>query len=224
MRRDWQKFPGKLADSHLSLSWYPEGVNSPLASARRWVATGLPVSGLLVATFSLSLLAVRVAQLRLADRFAGSVVAHLVSWTPGTGESTLDAPVARRRLSDLSQVRQPVRSRGGGLARGIRITSTQVLVLAARRTLPQALPVKANAQHPAGLLLRGVSAWGVGLQDGDVLTEAAGQKASSVAVVVGVVLAARGRQVPEISGRFFRAGTPFTLIVEQPYPKEPLPG
>jgi S1-C subfamily serine protease len=64
----------------------------------------------------------------------------------------------------------------------------------------------------------------VGLQDGDVLTEAAGQKASSVALVVGVVLSARGRQVPAISGRFFRGGMPFALTVEQPYPKEPVPG
>jgi len=62
------------------------------------------------------------------------------------------------------------------------------------------------------------------LQDGDVLTEAAGQKATSVAVVVGIVLSARGRQVPEISGRFYRGSVPFALSVEQPYPKAPLPG
>ncbi len=84
--------------------------------------------------------------------------------------------------------------------------------------------MKANAQHPAGLLLRGVSALGVGLQDGDVLTEAAGQKASSVAVVVGIVLAARARQAKEISGRFYRGSAPFVLTVEQPYPAEPVPG
>ena len=107
---------------------------------------------------------------------------------------------------------------------GIRISAAQVLALASRRAMPQAVPVKANAQHPAGLSLRGVSGLGVGMQDGDVLTEAAGQKATSVAVVVGIVLSARGRQAPEISGRFFRAGVPFALTVEQPYPKEPVPG
>ncbi|HEY0464180.1 MAG TPA: hypothetical protein VGC79_08230, partial [Polyangiaceae bacterium] len=107
---------------------------------------------------------------------------------------------------------------------GVRISSAQVLALAARRAMPNAVFVKANAQRPAGLLLSGVSALGVGLQDGDVLTEAAAQKASSVAVVVGVVLAARARQVSEISGRFYRGATPFSLTVEQPYPKSPVPG
>jgi hypothetical protein len=62
------------------------------------------------------------------------------------------------------------------------------------------------------------------LQDGDVLTDAAGEKASSVAAVVGVVLAARARQAAEISGRFYRGGVPFSLIVEQPYPKGFVPG
>jgi len=107
---------------------------------------------------------------------------------------------------------------------GIRISAAQVLALAERRAMPQALPVKANAYHPAGLLLRGVSALGVGVQDGDVLTEAAGQKATSVATVIGIVLAARARQTPEISGRFFRAGVPFLVTVEQPYPKNANPG
>ncbi len=116
------------------------------------------------------------------------------------------------------------RGRSGAVTHGVRISASQVLALAARRAMPQAVPVKASAQHPAGLLLQGVSALGVGLQDGDVLTEAAGQKATSVAAVVGIVLAARGRQVPEISGKFYRGGLPFALSVEQPYPKAPVPG
>ena len=62
------------------------------------------------------------------------------------------------------------------------------------------------------------------MQDGDVLTEAAGQKASSVAAVVGLVLAARARQASEISGRFYRGSVPFLLTVEQPYPKGSIPG
>jgi S1-C subfamily serine protease len=62
------------------------------------------------------------------------------------------------------------------------------------------------------------------LQDGDILTEAAGQRATSVAQIVGLVLAARSRQASEISGRFYRGGVPFSVTVEQPYPKERLPG
>jgi hypothetical protein len=103
-------------------------------------------------------------------------------------------------------------------AHAVRISAAQVLSLAARRAMPEAVPVKANTYHPSGLQLRGVSTLGVGLQDGDVLTEAAGQRATSVAAVVGLVLAARARHSSEISGRFFRAGVPYALTVEQPYP------
>jgi S1-C subfamily serine protease len=103
-------------------------------------------------------------------------------------------------------------------ARGVFISSAQVLALAERRAMPRAVPVQATADHPAGLRLRGVSALGVGMQDGDVLTEAAGQHAVSVASVVGAVLAARAAHSAQISGRFYRGGVPYTVIVEQPYP------
>jgi hypothetical protein len=105
-----------------------------------------------------------------------------------------------------------------GAAHGIHISAAQVLNLAAHRAMPDAVPVRANAEHPAGLQLRGVSALGVGLQDGDVLTEAAGQHATSVAAVVGIVLSARAHHSSEISGRFVRAGIPYSITVEQPYP------
>jgi hypothetical protein len=110
------------------------------------------------------------------------------------------------------------RGRKSAALHAIRISSAQVLALASQRAMPDAAPVRASAEHPAGLLLRGVSELGVGLQDGDVLTEAAGQRASSVATVIGVVLAARARHSSEISGRFFRAGVPYVVTVEQPYP------
>jgi hypothetical protein len=133
------------------------------------------------------------------------------------------APDLHAAAFDEKRPRQSARARVAP-ARGIRVSSAQVLALAARRVMPSALFVKANAQPPAGLQLSGVSALGVGMQDGDVLTEAAGQRASSVAAVVGIVLAARARGEREISGRFYRGGMPFSLTVEQPYPKGSLPG
>ena len=211
-------------------------MNRTLARALRLTVMGLPVSGLLVA--GLPLLAVRVASLRAADRLARAVAAELVAFAPGevrpseltaTAAPTdeppaIAAPIGTPAGTNVRQPRQSMRSPRSFAAHGVFISSAQVLALAARRAMPHAQPVQATAQHPAGLLLRGVSGWGVGLEDGDVLTEAAGQKASSVALVVGVVLSARGRQVPAISGRFFRGGMPFALTVEQPYPKEPVPG
>jgi hypothetical protein len=85
--------------------------------------------------------------------------------------------------------------------------------------MPRGTPVAATPLHPAGLALSGVSALGVGLRDGDVLTEAAGSPALSIGAVVQAVIAARGRHAPEISGRCFRDGQPFQISIEQPYPR-----
>ena len=133
-------------------------------------------------------------------------------------ELTSDAPASRVASGPSQRTRGAKRGSKPAPQHAIRISSAQVLALASRRAMPGANPVRASGDHPAGLQLRGVSALGVGLEDGDVLTEAAGQRASSVATVVGVVLAARARHSSEISGRFYRAGVPYVVTVEQPYP------
>ena len=196
----------------------------------------------LVLCLALPVLALRLWSVAAADRLASSVAlglgALLAPASPGLSEpeasgepeAAPEAPLfsqTARSGARAPRVRghKPLHAARPPLVqRGVRVSSAQVLALAVARAMPQAVPVKANAEHPAGLLLRGVSALGVGLQDGDVLTEAAGQKARSVAQVVGLVLAARGRQAPEISGRFYRAGVPFGLTVEQPYLKGAVPG
>jgi len=170
----------------------------------------------------------------LGSSIASGLIAVLPAPAPASGEDLLAEPDPLFEADEAGPVqsvaldpkrpRPPLHVRGAGAVRGIRISSAQVLALAARRAMPSAVFVKANGQRPSGLLLSGVSALGVGLQDGDVLTEAAGQKATSTAAVVGVVLAARARKAPEISGRFYRGGVPFSLTVEQPYPKTPVPG
>lgn len=167
-----------------------------------------------------------------ADRWGIGIAAWLVALTPTLPASPEQEASAESAEQEFSSDGAPtVRlvaadSKHSRAARpratpkqGIRISSAQVLALASRRAMPSAVFVKASAEHPAGLLLGGVSALGVGLQDGDILTEAAGQKATSVAQVVGIVLAARSRQASEISGRFYRGGVPFSVTVEQPYPK-----
>jgi len=196
-----------------------------------------------VALFALTLaaLGVRAWSGAYADTLGKGIAAWLVAVVPslpapaapdplnelgdrGDLEPPFEAsPTVRVAAVDGKGTRQHARSRAAP-KRGVRISSAQVLALASRRAMPSAVFVKAGPEHPAGLLLGGVSALGVGLQDGDILTEAAGQRATSVAQVVGLVLAARSRQASEISGRFYRAGVPFALTVEQPYPKEPVPG
>ena len=101
--------------------------------------------------------------------------------------------------------------------RGIRVAASTVLRLANAGLCPSGAPVQAVGGRPAGLVLSGVSGLGIGMQDGDVLTRAAGRPALSPGDVVGVVLASRGAGAPEISGQFWRDGEPWQLTVEQPY-------
>jgi hypothetical protein len=165
------------------------------------------------------------AQLSLAVAPMAGLALDAVSDAPQDEDVVLsETPALSAAVHAAQNEGHAVRVNRALAAHGIRISAAQVLALAARRAMPQAVPVKATAYHPAGLLLRGVSALGVGLQDGDVLTEAAGQQATSVGTVIGIVLAARARQSPEISGRFYRAGVPFQVTVEQPYPKAAVPG
>ena len=168
----------------------------------------------------------------VADRIAaelsallGPLSAAIAPAAPAASEDVLtetelagEASASRVASGPTKIARGAKRGSKSTTLHAVRISSAQVLALASHRAVPDAAPVRANADHPAGLLLRGVSGLGIGMQDGDVLTEAAGQRASSVAAVVGVVLAARARHSSEISGRFFRAGVPYLVTVEQPYP------
>jgi hypothetical protein len=66
-------------------------------------------------------------------------------------------------------------------------------------------------------MLLGVSGLGVGLRDGDILTHALGQPATSEGGVISAVVAARGARQAKLSGRVWRAGRTLSLVVEQPY-------
>jgi len=103
--------------------------------------------------------------------------------------------------------------------KGIRISAETVLRLADSGARPRGIPVKAEGQRPAGILLVGVSALGVGMKDGDVLVEAAGKPALQTAEVIRAVIAARAAHAKEVSGRFWRGGEYWLLVVEQPYPQ-----
>ncbi|HYP97394.1 MAG TPA: hypothetical protein VER96_01885 [Polyangiaceae bacterium] len=207
-------------------------MTSALASPTGIAARGRFLVAVALVASSVPMLAVGAWSRACADRLGNRVAAWLVALTPTlpappdpeeSGDFveaafSTDATHSTRTAAADSKHSRPARPRPAPKS-GIRISSAQVLALASRRAMPRAVFVKASPEHPPGLLLGGVSALGVGLQDGDILTEAAGQKATSVAQVVGIVLAARSRQASEISGRFYRGGVPFSLTVEQPYPE-----
>lgn len=232
-----QRYSGKPTQVVPEAPCYRCRVSSALTSPSGLVARGRSLSfGVLIA-LTLPAVGVRAWSSTCADALGTRIASWLIAVVPSPalspeeafpsgpedGEPLDGAPTLRAAALAAKRPRQPTHARVAP-AQGIRISAAQVLALAARRAMPSAVFVKATDKRPAGLLLSGVSALGVGVQDGDVLTEAVGQKATSVAVVVGAVLAARARQAAEISGRFYRGSVPFALTVEQPYPKGPVPG
>ncbi len=117
-----------------------------------------------------------------------------------------------------------VATKGGGAPapktaarKGVRVSAERVLRLANAGARPSGVFVSARGDRPAGLALVGVSGLGIGLIDGDVLTHAGGRPATSAGAVIGMVIGARAKRIPELSGRFWRKGESWNLLVEQPY-------
>jgi hypothetical protein len=104
-------------------------------------------------------------------------------------------------------------------AGGIFIGKDTVLRLARAGTVPGATPVAATKTRPGGLALSGVGALGLGLSDGDILTEVDGQPVRSEGQVVGLVVGARSRHAEQVSAVVFRtgAGERWSLVVAMPY-------
>jgi hypothetical protein len=130
------------------------------------------------------------------------------------GDASLSAPSTGKPKS------KSARSRAGAVkpGRGVLVGASTVLRLANRGAVPEGHPVNAAGARPAGIELSSVSALGVGVQDGDVLTEVAGQSVRSEGQVVGAVLALRARRAKAISAVFYRGQERWSLVVEMPYP------
>ena len=105
------------------------------------------------------------------------------------------------------------------VVRGIHVGAATVLRLAGSGVRPSGAPVPASGVRPAGLALSGLGGLGVGLRDGDVLTEVAGAAATSEGAVVGAVIAARDRRAPAISGQVWRGVEIWQIVVDMPYPR-----
>lgn len=134
-----------------------------------------------------------------------------------SGDAPLAAPAFGTATSKGRKGRRA--AIGAPRERAIRVSAEVAVRLANSGARPRGVPVRARGQRPSGILLAGVSALGVGLRDGDVLVEAAGKPATAVAEVVQAVLAARSARASHVSGRFWRDGELWWLVVEQPYPE-----
>ena len=100
----------------------------------------------------------------------------------------------------------------------LRVSESVVLRLAQSGRRPTGKPVAASGSRPAGIQVFGATALGIGVRDGDVLTQVSGVAISSIAQVVGLVIAARGAHQPAIEGVLYRGTRKYVIVVEQPYP------
>ncbi|MBK9264103.1 MAG: hypothetical protein IPM54_30420 [Polyangiaceae bacterium] len=126
--------------------------------------------------------------------------------------------VAETRRSDAPSTRHAAPS--AKTHRGI-IVRTDAVVRAVRSGgRPSSVPAPATAQRPAGLSLVGVSAFGTGLRDGDILTSVGGAPATSESAVIGIVAGAISRNAKVITGVVWRGEQRFDVAVEIPRPKD----
>ncbi len=101
--------------------------------------------------------------------------------------------------------------------RAIHIDTNTVLCIAQMGIQPSGKPVPQKGKRPAGLALFGVSALGVGVLDGDILTDVLGQPVRSQFQVIAMVMAARSSNMSTISGTLWRGLRSFSVTVDQPY-------
>jgi hypothetical protein len=163
---------------------------------------------------------------------------HLAEWlwpsAPCTGEADalelrmdLDRldPVARldslspprsNARSDRALTRPPRKPAARRPPSGLLIAAPRVRAAARHGVRPTGVPVPAGDGHPAGLALLGVSALGLGVRDGDVLTRAAGSPATSPEAVLHAVTAAVHRGDPVITGEVWRGSHRMVVTVEVP--------
>lgn len=119
--------------------------------------------------------------------------------------------------SELGRPNQRGKHRAAPAPGAVFVSQSAVLRLAEARAMPRAVPVPARGKRPAGLRLIGVGALGIGMRDGDVLTEVLGTPVRSTGQVIQMVIQARGRRERVISGKFYRGELPLSVVVEQPY-------
>lgn len=118
--------------------------------------------------------------------------------------------------SDGERGKSPSPRAPGGRASGLLIRSSVILRAAQSGVQPTGTPVAPRGLRPAGLALGGVSGFGSGLRDGDVLTKVAGARATSEGAVIAAVTRAVEAGVPAITGEVWRRDQRITVTAEIP--------
>jgi len=133
----------------------------------------------------------------------------------GSALLALSLTISGQTLADGA--RKPAVQKRVVPTKSIRVGAQTVLCIAESGIQPSAKPVPHKGKRPAGIAVFGVGALGLGVADGDVLSEVLGQPVKSQAQVVAMVIAARSRNMSEISGILWHGTQAFSVTVEQPY-------
>ncbi len=120
------------------------------------------------------------------------------------------------RRADTGQTASESRQSKSEL-RTIHIDTNTVLCIAQMGIQPGGKPVPPKGKRPAGIALSGVTALGIGVLDGDVLTDVLGQPVRSQFQVIAMVMAARSANMSTISGTLWRGTRAYSVVVDQPY-------
>jgi hypothetical protein len=101
--------------------------------------------------------------------------------------------------------------------KGLFVSAEQVLRLSRVAKIPASRFVAKTGERPFGLQVAGISGLGIGVQDGDVLTQVAGAPVNSSAAVISTVLKLRAKHAPAVSGEFWRGQERFQIVFQMPY-------
>lgn len=130
-------------------------------------------------------------------------------WTTAV-EPNAEGPSVARGVEARLQPSVPQRGRG------LLIRAAVVARAVETGVRPGGVPVPASGLRPAGLALQGVSGYGAGLVDGDVLTSVGGTAATSVGAVVGAVTGAVSSGARALGAAVWRADRRIDVTVEIP--------
>jgi hypothetical protein len=135
------------------------------------------------------------------------------AWEP----PPLVAPSPVRARSDTTEPACGAKRRRPATPRALHVSAERVLAIANSGMRPTGTPVPAVSVRPAGIVVSGVSAMGIGVEDGDVLTHVEGIAVATPGEVVALVLSARAHEAGSMRARLFRGERPYVVVVDMPY-------
>lgn len=129
---------------------------------------------------------------------------------PSEADTFSETPIAERRSVQPSPQQRH---------RGVMVRADAVVRAVRSGGRPSSVPAPASGQRPAGLSLVGVSRFGTGLHDGDILTNVGGTAATSEGLVIGIVAGAISQGAKVITGVVWRGDQRIDVAVEIPGPE-----